>query len=310
MNFLSRTFVISILLLVTQTYGGSFFTASSQGIGLRRYTVNVRGLGMGGTGLASPDSIALTNFSISKWRSINDTRASIGFQYLRFDTELDNVNFTTATTNIGGLNLAIPIKTHKVLLGISINPYSSVDFKYVMIIQDQGKTYDETVFLNGSVSKAQIGLIWSPFSSVGISISGNYYFGTIKDQYKLRFNNSSYYDSFHEIEYRIKGPGIGLSFDYQAHKKFMFAGFIDFKPSIDLNRDINSSLSQEDTEITNSGSFPIHYGAGTSFRVHPRLILSLDYSRQNWSKGLGVKQLESKTPDTFTRSQLDDWYQL
>lgn len=310
MNLLQKSFLIIVAFLITHAYAGSFFTASSQGIGVRRYTVSVRGLGMGGTGLASADSVALTDYSLSKWRQTNDTRATVGLQYLRFDTRLNDINFTTATSYIGSLDLAIPLKTNKVVLGLSLSPYSNVDFRYILAIKDQGINYDEYVFLKGGISKARVGLIWSPFHSLGISINGNYYIGTIDDKYELSFNNGEYFDSFHEIEYRFKGPGVGVSMDYELNKKFMFAGFIDFKPSIDLKRAITSSLSQEDTDITHSGTFPIHYGFGASIRVHPQLSFSADYSHQNWSEGFGVPQAQTGAAEGFTNSQLDDWYHL
>ena len=310
MSNLTKVLFVAFSLAAVGIYAGSFFSASSQGIGVKRYAVSVRGTGMGGTGLASPDSIALTNYSISKWRRINDTRATVGIQYFKFTTELNGLNFTTSTSNIGDLHLGIPLKSHKFLLGISITPYSNVDFKYIMTVQDQGKTYDESVFQKGSISKAQFAIIWSPISKIGVSVNGNYYFGTIKDQYRLRFNNSNYYDSYHEIEYQIKGPGLGASFDFQATRDLKFAGFVDFKPSIDLIRNMNSALSLAETEITNSASFPLHFGIGSSYRINSRLNVAVDYSRQNWSEGFGIDQLQSDGSDLLTRSQLDDWYQL
>ena len=310
MNLKFKIFTILSLFLFVYAYAGSIFSASSQGIGIRRYTVNIRGIGMGGTGLATPDTIGLSNYTLSKWRLISDTRAMLGFQYAKSETELPNINFSTATTYMGDLNLAIPIKTHKVLIGLSLSPYSYTDFKYIMTIQDQGLTYDETVFLKGNITKAQVGLIWSPLSKIGISVNGNYYFGTLKDQYKLTFNNSSYYDSYHQIEYQMRGPGIGLSFDFRPNKKLMLAGFVDFEPSIRLKRNYTSPLSLESKELTNSGSFPLQYGIGSSFRVHPQLIFSLDYSAQDWSDGLGISQSSIEGSDVFTSSRLDNWYHL
>ena len=152
MSFKFKLFLFFPLFLFTNVFSGSIFTSSSQGIGIKRYTVNVRGVGMGGTGLASPDSLGLSNYTLSKWRLINDTRATLGFQYSKSETELTNINFSTATTYMGDLNLAIPIKTHKVLLGLSLSPYSYTDFKYIMTIQDQGVTYDETVFIKGNIT--------------------------------------------------------------------------------------------------------------------------------------------------------------
>jgi len=310
MNSLIRILFVVFSFVAFCIHAGSFFSASSQGIGVKRYAVSVRGTGMGGTGLASADSIALTNYSISKWRRINETRATVGIQYFKFNTELNGLNFTTSTSNIGDLHLAIPLKSHKLLVGISITPYSNVDFKYIMAIQDQGKTYDESVFQKGSISKAQFAIIWSPVSKIGISLNGNYYFGTIKDLYRLRFSNSNYYDSYHEIEYQIKGPGLGVSFDLRATKDLLFAGFVDFKPSIDLIRNMNSALSQAQTELTNSASFPLHFGFGSSYKINSRLNIAIDYSGQNWSEGFGLDQLKETGSDPLTRSRLDDWYQL
>lgn len=308
MNIKITTIFLLIISAITQITAGSIFTSSSQGIGIKRYTVDIRGVGMGGTGLASLDSLGLSNYTLSKWRFINDTRATLGFMYSKTETELTNINFSTATTYMGNFNLAIPIKTHKVLVGLSLSPYSYTDFKYIMTIQDQGLTYDETVFLRGNITKAQFGLIWSPISKIGISVNGNYYFGNLKDQYQLTFNNSNYFNSFQQVEYQIRGPGIGLSLDFSPNKKLMFAGFIDFEPSIKLKRNTTAPFSEENREITNSGSFPMHFGIGSSYRVHPQLIFSMDYSAQKWSEGLGIKQFSMEGLDVVTSSRLDDWY--
>lgn len=310
MTFRNRLFLIISLLFIANSYAGSFFGTSTQGIGLRRYTVSVRGLGMGGTGLAAPDSLSLTSYSLSKWRQINDTRLTLGLQYQRLDTELNEVNFSSAAAYVGNLNLAIPLKTHKFVLGLSLVPYSNVDFSYILTIQDQGITYDEIVSQSGSIGKAQVELIWSPHPVVGISFSGNYYFGNLKDRYRLRFNNSNYRESLHEIEYRIKGPGVGFSLDFRPHGRLDLAGFVDLEPSLDLKRIVNSPITQSDLQISNSGSFPIHFGVGSSYRVHRRLIVSADYSQQNWSEGLGIEQPPVSTEGGFISTQLDDWYQF
>lgn len=218
-------FIIAIILFVQiAAHAGSVFSASPSGIGLRRYTVSARGYGMGATGLASPDSVTLTNYSVSKWREIDQTRITISIQYAKFNTEISNSNFSSATGDVGDLNLAIPFTKHKFLLGLSLVGYSITDFRYTTIIQNSfDLTYEENIFNDGNITRAQAALIWSPISKIGISASVNYYFGSITDEYILKYNDPNYFDSGYKIDYRLSGPGIGFSFDITPVQKFMLA---------------------------------------------------------------------------------------
>lgn len=309
MRSLTKIIFLATLLSALSAYAGSVFSASPSGIGLRRYSVSARGMGMGKTGLASPDSLTLTNYAISKWRTIDQTRITISIRYERFDTEISDVRFTTRTGAIGDLLMAIPLKEHKFLIGLSLTPYSITDFRYILTVNTASLNYSENIFHEGNITRAQAALIWAPLPGLGLSANVNYYFGTLKDRYQLQFNDVNYFDSSHEIEYRIAGPGMGFSMDLSPARKLNFAGFIDLKPSIRLDRQFSSPISQKDEVLTNAASFPVHYGIGVSYRVLRRLLVTADYSRQNWSEGIGLTLANGGVSNSITgKSNLDDWY--
>lgn len=290
------------LLVALPLYGGSYFASSPQGIGLRQYWTNARGLGMGGTGLATPDQVSLNAYTTSLWRSIRDTRAQFLLQYNQNQTELAQSSFTRSTANFGGIVAAVPIKQQKVVFGASLYPYSDMNFKFSFRNSQNNLTYRETVFLEGNISRAQLSLVWSPTPSLGLGIAGNYYFGLLRDQYLIAFDNANYFNSGHVIEYNFRGAGASFSLDFVPVPKLSFGGFVDLKPIITIERMYNSSTSNATEQITDSGSLPWAMGVGSSLKLNSQWTAALDYAYQNWSEGFGI--------GSQSLSELSDWYYI
>ena len=285
-------FVFSITL-----HAGSYFGSKPKGLGIRHYTVSVRGMGMGGTGLASTDSLALNNNVVSQWRYISITRTTIGVSYYRFTSEVNNTNFTTSTADFGGVNIAIPIQKKKWVFGVSLQPYTVIDFKGTQTVDSDGITFTQVTQFIGSISKAQVSLVWAPVSSLGIAVSGNYFFGSIDDRFDFKFNDASYVNSSHVVQYQIAGPGVGVSANFQPVRQFNVAGFIDFKPKLDITIKYSSPIAITEERERNLNTFPLHYGVGGQFQLSNRLTIAADYSYQNWASVL-------KT----SRTDFEEWY--
>lgn len=283
-------------------WAGSFFTSTPQGIGVRQYWVNVRGVGMGGTGLAIFDPISLANYNVAQWRHIKDTRAFVLFQYSLSRTDFGQLAFASSTGNFGGFTFAVPIKQKKWIVGISLLPYTEVDFNYSQDNSDSEVEYQESIFSRGNLNKAQFSIVWTPHSRLGFSVNGNFYFGTIRDRYQLRFQDPSFFNSSHEIEYRFHGPGVGFSMDFQPSSRIMLGGFVDLRPRLNVSRVYFSPISNEEVDIHGSSHLPIHFGVGSSLRLGSRFMVALDYTQQNWSEGFGI--------ETIPKSILNNWYQI
>lgn len=298
-----RVFIKYILLMlfipVVSLQAGSYFTSQVHSMGLRVYIPGVRGIGMGNTGIASMDSVQLGNYNISQWRHISDTRLTLALRYNRINTQIDNENFLASSAGFAGINLAIPIKRHKWLIGLNFQPYTLLDFKSSQSQVSDGIPFTQNNILNGAIGKAQLNLVWSPVSTVGISVNGNFYFGSFEDRYEYTFDDGSYRDITQGIKYKISGPGLGFSADIQPKSWLILAGFVDSRAALKVQTSYNSSAIFPDSLQRNLAAFPLHFGVGSAIMLNSRWNLAIDCSYQFWSE-----TLKEPTPD------YEDWYLL
>ncbi len=291
-------FLLIALTTIVSVEAGSYFSSKQNGLGIRQYHTSVRGIAMGGTGIATFDSLSLNFQSVSHLRFINNTRTSIGLQYQRFNLATQNQNFLFSTTKFSGINLAIPLKEKKWVLGGSLKPYTEIDFKTNQSLTQDGVRFTQISQFEGIISKAKLNFIWSPTRSLGLAVHGNYYFGTLEDNFNFLFNNDDYFDSSHNVQYRISGPGIGLSFDYTPIRQVMLAGFVDFPPSLDLTVNYSSPVSQTGSSGERAfDTFPMHFGIGSAFKLDSRWTVAGDFSYQSWSNAF-----ENEPAD------IEDWF--
>ena len=299
------TFLVLTILLIagSQAMAGSYFSSrGNNSVGLKQYSPSVRGLGLGGTGLASLDSLGLNNYVFAQWRHVKNTRASFALFYDYIDTEVGANRFATSTANFGGLSFAIPMQSSGWTFGVSLQPYTNMQFQAVETSTlDDGESFEQATLRDGNVSRAVAVLGWSPREEFGVAAHLNYYFGTIEDQYRFQFDGNSDYTSYtHEVQYQVSsGPGFGLSFDARPLKQFGIAGFMEFKPNLTIKREYNSPNSNIEGEKGVFDSFPLYYGLGTNYALSTRWNFSLDYAFQQWSDALSTND-----------PNFEDWYQI
>jgi opacity protein-like surface antigen len=301
MKFFVNIF-FGLLIMTIDVLPMSFFSSAQQGVGLRQYITHVRGMGMGGTGLALPNFTSLNAYNISLWRYITNTKVTALMRYDINQTDLGLENFTSSTSNFAGVQLAIPLIRYKWVMGLSFTPYTLIDFAYTDKFTNLSQPYEENIFYRGSISRVQLNTAWSIFRRLGIGLSFNYYLGTILDRYYLIFNNPEYYENNLGVDYFFRGPGVSLSSDFALTDSLFLGGFVDFKPSIELikNSIIPTSGIVDETRL--NSSFPLHWGVGASYSYAKNWTISLDYVFQNWSKGFDLENLNLNV--------LDDWYTI
>lgn len=299
MRFSIKYILLALLIPIISLEAGSYFTSQIHSMGLRVYNPGVRGMGMGNTGIALMDSVQLGNYNISQWRHITDTRLTIGIRYNRINTQLNNEDFLASSAGFAGISLAIPIKRNKWVIGLNFQPYALLDFKSSQSQVSNGISFTQNNIINGAIGKAQLNLVWSPVSTVGISINGNYYFGSIEDRYEYTFDDGSYRDISQGIKYKISGPGLGFSADIQPKSWLTIAGFADTRSALKVQTSYTSSAIYPDSIQRNLEAFPLHFGLGSAIMLSSRWNLAIDYSHQFWSETL-------KEPT----SDYEDWYLL
>jgi hypothetical protein len=284
MKKLSYTLVFT-LLSVSFIYCQSIFSSARNGIGLREYTTNTRGVGMGGTGLASTDSLSLSAYNVASWRYINDTKVYLSMRYSYVNTELASQSFSSSTGKFNGVMLAVPIKQHHWLLGLSIIPYSVINFSYILKHNTSIRTYDENVFFEGNIARSQLSLTWSPTTGIGLGAGVNYFFGDVRDRYYLFFNDPAVSDNYYQVEYQVNGPGAGISFDLSLLRPFYVGGFLDFKPRINFITLTRNPLTLEQQKNKSKGSFPVFAGLGLGYQLDHNWVVNADLVYQDFSEG-------------------------
>ena len=298
-----QKYLLSILLIFSLFISGkslSFFSSANNGIGYHEYITSVRGLGMGASGLAAPDSVSLNAYNIASWRYMDITRIDVLMRLSYVQTEFPGQSFTTSTGKFSGIQLGIPIKPKSIVFGLSITPYTNVDYSITQKLDSDLGSYQENVFFEGSISRAQVNLTWSPHPKYGFGFGFNYYFGRIRDRYQLTFDTSEDYNTNYVVEYQFRGPGISFSFDWNIIKNLYFGGFVDSKPKLNFTRVINSPLTFLQEKVSEKGKLPVLWGIGASYQLGSRLIVAADYSSQKWSEGFGISAVNTQN--------LTDWY--
>ncbi len=292
----------SLLVVVTLAAGavaGSVFSSSPEGFGLKSYLVNVRGMGMGGTGLVNPDTVSLSYYTVSQWRFIKITRGMVGFRYNRQASTYKNSDFTTATGTFGGMAFAVPIKRHRWVLGISLQPYARADFRYVLTKPLGETTFNQSVLVDGNFSKAQLALIFSPHSRLGLAASAFYYFGNFREEFRFLYQDLEHSSDNYQIEYEVYGPGFGLSGDYRLSQQLHLAGYVDFKPSLNNRQVITSTVLDTTRKFRGLENIPMQFGLGVQVLLSPLWRAAMDFSHQDLQK-----------TSVSANANLDRWYHL
>ena len=295
-------FILAILLMIgSHATAGSYFSSRGNSVGLKQYSPSVRGLGLGGAGLASLDSLGLNNYVFAQWRHLNNTRASFALFYDYVDSEIGPDKFATSTSNFGGLSFAIPLENSGWTFGVSLQPYTSMDFKSIETVAQDDVNFQQTRLRDGNVSRAVAIVGWSPKPEFGVALHMSYYFGTIEDEYRFQFPVSSDFASYtHQVQYQVSsGPGIGFSADARPFDKLGIAGFVELEPNLTIKREYVSPNTNIDGEKGRFDSFPLYYGLGTNYALSSRWNLSLDYAFQQWSDAI-----------KSGGSEFEDWYQI
>ncbi len=294
--------ILLFLICPAMLFPSSFFTSSNEGIGVRQYITTVRGMGTGGTGLALPSAMSLNAYNIATWRYTKYTKINISMRYDRTEMEFGSNTNNSSTGNFSGLQLAIPIVKNKWVFGISLAPYTLVDFKFRRDFESEAGQYQETTFFEGNLARSQVNLVWAPSQDFSIGASFNYFFGTIEDRYRLQFNNEQLLNSNFEIEYQFQGPGAGLSAQLRVVDSLYVGGFFDVKPSLNFFRTQDSPITFEREEIKNKSTLPVFWGIGSSYKFKQQWFVSADFAYQHWSNGFNI--------DGIDLEELEDWYHV
>ncbi len=291
--------------LLAQSYGSinTYSPYSIYGLGELSTpgTIFTRSMGGAGVAMRSPADINLLNpasYSASLHRSVLFNYGMEASNY--FNTQMMNgkkVYNSYASGNIHDIALQFPLAKNAGA-GLSITPYSSAG--YVISTEEQMTDIGLISYVyegGGDITEVKFSVGAEIFENFSVGAAALYYWGRIDRSFTMTpyvvTGNGSYYSATGETSYvvsRIKAQlGAQWSAIRNTQRNLTLGATYDFGGSLHATHTDGVygygsllTITSNDYEGTLPLALPSQLTAGATYQT-PKLIMSLDYTYQDWS---------------------------
>ncbi len=283
-NILKIFVLVSLIFCAVNSLEAQSFY-SSRGIGLVRYFVSGRSAGMAGVGLALTENLTVSFLNPASLSALPFTTISGNFRHSVTNLKNASQEASITDTNVSGVQFVIPLKRDRVVLAMGISPYSSVEVSFTSDeASSEEKPLLETVSYDGGVNTGFLSLSIKPFNRLYLGATSLFYFGLLKNIQRIDFTSPDLIDTQIELSQSVTGVNVRFGVVFKILSNWNVAGV--FTPGVTLNAD--NTLDLNITEFPNISStkieLPLAFGIGTSFGVGRKLLVGIDYYRQQWSE--------------------------
>jgi hypothetical protein len=215
--------------------------------------------------------------------------------------------------NIEFLTMGFPI-TRWWKFSVGLVPYSRIQYNY-LDQPDLGQPEDLSISYTGSggFNEFYFGSAWEPIKDVSIGINAGYLFGKLRKERIFRLNNSglnptSITEDYTANDFYFK---FGLQYhpnftDKKDHKhQFIVGATYDSKANVKVRINamsaryfiVTSNIYElvDTFDIVDSLgalTLPQKFGIGFSYVYDDRLAFTAEYSRQNFTQGIGINRYD------------------
>jgi len=314
----NKIFWIIVSFLVISNFGyaqdefsvGSLYSAF--GIGDIRYSASSRTdmMGIQGIGLFGNYVNTLNPASNTYLRN---TYVSLGLRGILLNTSNENASAKYSDFNVTGFNLGVPVwKDNGMVLLFGFNPYSTMQYKIIGTVNQNGTTFTETFGGLGGVSRLNFGVAGKPFKFLSLGAEYNYAFGNLKNITFFNFNSPFITNTYIKTENDLRGSFIktgaviefGNLFPHSGVFNNLNVGFF-YQTKFNLSSSIDeihfTSINVLDTSsrVYSDVSVPESYGFGFSKQIGKQLIVSSDIMFLKYSKFKSASLLPANYQDNY-----------
>ncbi len=268
-----------------------------------------RNRAMGGVGLGLRNATQLDYLNPASYSAIDSMSFLFDLGILNtFQTnETNELKTSYVASNMDHLAIGFPL-TRWWAASVGILPYSKVGYYIKEGDYDPDIGYHEYFFLgSGGINQLYLGTSFDLFDALSVGANFKYLFGSIRQIRGVEFPDKSTY-SYPEIDSQIMIKDFLIDFGLQYHKSLnerfdLTLGIIfDNKTRLSAENKItkrnvfngNASYLNDSTllnteyileESSREGKIVIPYNIGTGFSLeyNDRLVLGVDYYRQDWT---------------------------
>ena len=291
-RFLS-TAILFLMLLSSLSSAGSIY--SRHGIGLISYRDVVKATGMGGVGLAVIDSVTLFIVNPAALAQLRFTRVQGDFLYERTDISLTSGSGLFQNANVNSLALSFPVK-RGYTMALGIQPYSRSDFQFSQ--DDSAGTYEEIFSGSGGLNTAYLALGMTPVSSLRFGIAADFYFGQLKQTWRVNFASSNRRNTEDVTNNHFKGVGLHLGMQAQFSNGLIGAA-VGLPTTLDVETTLTTVTGFDSTTGESKTRLPLWWGVGLGYTPNRHWIFAMDWRTQRWNAVQPEELLGAFTADSF-----------
>jgi hypothetical protein len=291
-----KAFAFSLtLLFAVHAFAGNAGSAYTMfGIGDLRYYPSARSAGMGYTGIGLPSPNYINSMMPAAWSRISRVRIEANALYEGINTAETNKSLYQARGLFNGVMLAIPISSANGIVFVGgFSPYSFVRYNTSFSNSQNGVDYRINEIGSGGLTKAQVGLSYSPIEDVSFGASLNYMFGkfTVERAFQpstagasgatlfideensgLNFTLSGMYNGLGKLSEALRPVSLGFFVTTQSNLNFDLSNRIVFASEADT-----FGTAQKELAI------PVAFGVGAAYQLSDRWLFAADFYTQAWS---------------------------
>jgi len=271
---------IFILFVASTCFADSYYSAL--GLGMPRYFVSPKAVGMGGAGIGVVDRFTLNAMNPAALNIGNITTVAVDFQYENVENKYSGNKITTRNGNASGFRFIVPLKAYLKMI-MSLRPLAASRYVFQKRFSNDSVTYDRFVKGSGGLNAAGLGLQYIVMPGLAVGGVINFNFGSFNEEWKTEFSEPGYKNSDDKINSHLWGGGLQLGILYNPIKNLGIG--VTYQSSSNLRTNTQTEFGTEGTieSETIRLSYPSALGAGVSFGFS-KLVLAADFFTQFWNK--------------------------
>ena len=296
--------------LAQNTSGGSPY--SKYGIGDLRGTDFALTRSMGGANLGLQNVTQINLGNPASLAALKITSLEIGAEGRGLKLQTNNQSLTKNYQNLSYIALGFPVGKH---FGTSFGlmPYSRVDYNIVNAIRNVPIARNEIYKGTGGANKYFLALGAKINKNFYVGATANYLDGSIREEIFIVFpDTGAYYNQRTTkatepngllfsggLQYKAKLKEnshltIGATYQHQQNVNTLFIRTTDrFRLGREGQYIIKDTILSQNTKTKTV--VPSTFGIGVCYEPNAKLLLSADYSRQNWQNAKIIASTDSLT---------------
>lgn len=304
--------LIFFLLLFTTVAGAQNggTVESRYGIGELDLMTTSRQRGMGSSAVGLLSTTDINNLNPAAWSGVNGLRLQGGmsFEYIAMSRSDEAVS----SGAIKGFSFLFPLEEQfRLRLVTSILPVSRSEY-YTQgsgILENDPYTVTYEGF--GGLSLFRAGVSAEPIPHIKIGAAFNYYFGNIDQEWELRFDNAAWFPARQRRATTHNGSGFLFGLLYDGIRDFHIGASVRPATSVRASRNMVFEYTTQDSTVSGASGtldLPLAFSAGVAWQATELLLLTSEYSRQDWTDALMFDRKQIGQGEAYKWSVGAEWY--